>query len=101
MQSKTLKETALDFTPKQTKNIADLDIVSVDFTIENDGKGTDNDGVPFIYSYIKVNDEEYRVPASVIGQLKDHLKANPKMQNFKVNKSGEGLKTRYTVIPLG
>lgn len=96
----SLKDTARDFVPKQTKNIADLDIVSVDVEIFHDGKGIDNDDKEFSYSYIIVNKEEYRVPNSVIGQLKDLLSENDKLTKFKVKKSGEGLKTRYTVIPI-
>lgn len=96
----TLKEYAKDFVPKQTKNIADLNEVSVDTQIYHDGKGTDKNGEDFSYSYILLNGEEYRVPGAVIGQLKDQMEANPKMTKFKVKKTGEGLKTRYTVTPI-
>lgn len=96
----SLKDTAKDFVPKQTKNIADLDIVDISVEIFNDGKGIDNDDKEFTYSYIVVNSEEYRVPNSVLGQLKDLLSENDKLTKFKVKKSGEGLKTRYTVIPI-
>jgi hypothetical protein len=47
-----------------------------------------------------VNGEEYRVPDSVLKALKDNLEVNPKLGWFKVKKTGEGLKTNYTVIPL-
>lgn len=97
----TLGETARAFVPKQTKNIADLNEVLVSCELHHDGKGIDNNGVEFQYSYLLLNNEEYRVPASVIGQLKDLLEENPKLGKFKVKKTGEGLKTRYTVIPLG
>lgn len=96
----SLRDTAKDFIPKQTKNIADLDIVSIEQEIFHDGKGIDNDDKEFSYSYIVVNKEEYRVPNSVIGQLKDLLSENPNLVKFKVKKSGEGLKTRYTTIPI-
>ena len=97
----TLGETAKAFVPKQTKNIADLSEVSVHAELKHDGKGIDNNGVEFQYSYLFLNNEEYRVPASVIGQLKDLLEENKNLVKFKVKKTGEGLKTRYTVIPLG
>ena len=96
----TIKEKALGFIPKQTKNIADLPEVSTGLTIYDDGAGVDDEGKEFSYSYINVNNENYRVPNSVIGQIQDLLEDNPNLTRFKVKKSGEGLKTRYTVIPL-
>lgn len=96
----TLKDTAQGFIPKQTKNIAELDVVSIDSEVFNDGLGIDNDGKEFRYSYIKLNNEEFRIPNSVLGQLKDILEETPKLIKFKVKRTGEGLKTRYTVIPI-
>ena len=96
----SLKEFAKDFQPKQTKNIADLNEVSVDTVIYHDGKGTDKDGEDFTYSYVKIDEIEYRVPGAVVGQLKDQLEANPNLKKFRVKKTGEGLKTRYTVTPI-
>ena len=96
----SLKEFAKEFVPKQTKNIADLPEVSVDTQIYHDGKGTDKNGEDFTYSYISLNDIEYRVAGSVIGQLKDQIEANPNLKKFKVKKVGEGMQTRYTVIPI-
>ena len=95
-----LNDFAKDYIPKQTKNIADLEVVPTDADIMHDGKGVDKDGEEFTYSYLKIGAEEYRIPNSVIGQLKDILEANPKSTRFKVKKSGEGLGTRYTVIPI-
>ncbi|KKK73592.1 hypothetical protein LCGC14_2892300, partial [marine sediment metagenome] len=60
------------------------------------GEGAD----AFSYNFMVVAGEEYRVPNSVLKQLKKHLEANPKLEKFKVAKEGEGLKTEYTVIPL-
>jgi hypothetical protein len=96
----TLKDEAKAYVPKQTKNIADLPQVSIDFEMK-DGTGVDNDGKEFKYKFIEVNGEEYRVPSAVLGQIKDLLDENPNLKNFKVKKTGEGLKTRYTTIPLG
>lgn len=95
-----LNDYARGYTPKQTKNIADLEFVPTDAEIRDDGKGIDKDGEEFAYSYLSINDEEYRIPNSVIGQLKDILEANPNLKKFRVKKSGEGLGTRYTVIPI-
>jgi hypothetical protein len=96
----TLKDYAKTYVAKKTKNIADLAEVSASVDIYHDGMGTDGDGEEFTYSYLEINGEEYRVAGSVIGQLKDLLEANPNLSRFKVKKTGEGLKTRYTVIPL-
>lgn len=95
-----LKETAEGFIPKQTKNIADLDVINITSEVFNDGLGIDNEGKEFRYSYIKKDNEEYRIPNSVLGQLKDMLEENPKLSKFKVKRTGEGLKTRYTLIPI-
>ena len=95
----TLKDTAKDYVPKQTKNIAELSEVSIDVEIK-DGEGIDNEGKPFKYKFIEINGEAYRVPGSVIGQIKDLLEENANLKRFKVKRTGENLKTRYTVIPL-
>lgn len=95
----TLKDFAKDYVPKKTKNIAELPQVAVDVELM-DGEGTDEEGKTFRYKYITVNGEEYRVPFVVIGQLKDMQSEIPNLKLFKVTKKGEGLKTRYTVIPL-
>ena len=95
----TLKDSAKDYVPKQTKNIADLQIVPVNVELKN-GEGIDNEGKPFSYKYIELNGEHFRVPGSVIGQIKDLLDAKPNLTNVKVKKTGTGINTRYTVIPL-
>lgn len=95
----TLRETAKEFVPPQTKNIADLDKFSVDFEMF-DGNGVDKDGEPFTYKYVEVNGEQYRVPGKVIGDIKKILEANPNTKFLKVSKSGSGRATQYTVIQL-
>jgi hypothetical protein len=95
----TLKESAKAYVPKQTLNIADLPEVSVDLDLQ-DGEGTDNEGKPFKYKFIQINGQDYRVPGSVIGDLKAMLEEKPNMTKFKVTKKGAGMNTRYTIIPL-
>ena len=95
----SIKESAENFEPKVTLNIADLDKVPVELTLFL-REGEDNDGNPFSYHFVTINEKDYRVPASVLEQLKEQLTANPKLTHFKVNKKGSGLKTKYTVIPL-
>ena len=95
----TLKEEAQTFEPKQTKNIADLPEVSTDFQVIRK-VGKDNNGVEFQYMCLEINGLEYRLPGKVLGDLKIILKENPNLKRFKVVKTGTGLETRYTVIPL-
>ena len=94
-----LSEEAQTYVPPTTKNIAELNSVDVGIEVQTK-ESTKKDGEKFTYKYIEVNGEEYRVPGIVLGQLKEQLKANPNLQNFKVSKIGEGIKTVYTVVPL-
>jgi hypothetical protein len=98
-------EIAKDYKSKKTKNIADLPEVSVKVEVADDSYEWTDDKTQKTkvvnQKVITVNNEQYRVPASVLQQLKVLLEDNPKMQKFKVKKSGEGLDgTRYQVIPL-
>jgi len=98
----SLKEEAQKYVPKKTKNIADLDIVPVDCEIKV-GNGTDSDGLPFKYKYIPKElddgeEEQYRVPNSVIEQIQTMMNENPKLTHVKVIKKGTGLDSRYTVV---
>ena len=60
----TIRDSAKAFVPKQTKNIADLDVVNLDWAIE-DRKGTDKDNKEFEYKVVVKDGEDYRIPASV------------------------------------
>ena len=96
-----INEAAKDYTPKRMKNIADLEVVRTDIDIVENEKRDDAEGKPYTVNYILVNDEEHRVPATVLEQLKAILEAKPELKTFKVNKTGEGkLGTKYQVIAL-
>ncbi len=95
-----LSEEALAYEPTTTKNITELESVDVNIDIQ-ERTGTKKDGDVFTYKYIVVNGEEYRVGSSILKQLKEQLNANPQMTKFKVTKTGQGMGTEYTVIPLG
>jgi len=96
----TLKESAMNYTPQGSKNISDLEVVSTE-QITFDREGIDaQTGKPYTYKAIIVNGEDYRVPDSVIAQLKAILNVNPKLQKFRVAKTGQGMSTRYSVVPL-
>lgn len=95
----TIRQKAKAYTPKQTKNISDLKEVSTELDI-NETSFMNKDGEKIVMQVIEVNGEEYRVPDSVVKQLKELISEMPGLTKFKVKKSGEGLKTSYTVIPL-
>jgi len=95
----TIKEKAQAYEPKTTPVISDVDVVPVDMPIYEDS-GTDKKGKPFTYNTTVINEKEYRVPDSVLKDLKEILKEKPELKTFRVNKTGEGLSSKYTVIPL-
>ena len=95
----TLNEEAQAYEPPQTKNIADLEVVRTDVQVETK-EFNKEDGSTFTVKIINVNGSDYRVPTSVLKTLKAMLEEKPNLKTFKVKKSGEGLKTEYTVIPL-
>jgi len=96
----SIKQTANEYVAPKTMNISDLDRVSVDMDLKTKrvGEGTPDE---FSYDYIIFDDQEYRVPKSVIKQLNVQLSANPDLKEFSVAKTGSTVKdTVYTVIPL-
>jgi len=95
----SIKERAKTYESKQIKNVAELKSVDVDFVMF-EGTGKDKDGKDFDYKVIIIEDEEYRVPDSVLKSLKAILEENADLKTFKVKKTGQGLLTEYTVIPL-
>ena len=101
----TINEAAKGYQTKATKNIADLSEVTTQLELLDDEfEFTDKNGqVKTVkQKVINLNGENYRVPASVLQQLKVLLEDNPKLNRFKVKKSGTSKDdTRYQVIPLG
>jgi len=95
-----LIDEAKTFESPQTKNIADLEVCLITDVDVEDRTGLNKDGKEFFYKVIIVNGEEYRVPASVLKALKSILEEKPDLKAIKVKKTGEGLNTEYTVIPL-
>lgn len=95
----SIKEWAKAYESKQVKNIAELPKVDVNLNLSEDER-TDDEGKKFTFKYIDVNNEQYRVPDSVLKSLKAILQDKPTLEYFKVIKTGEGLKTQYTVVPL-
>ncbi len=96
----TLKEQAEQYVPKTIKNISELSEVSVDVQVMDDGEGLGNEG-PYTYSYVEINGERYKVPATVLQALKEILEAKPNLKKFRVSRTGTTRQdTRYTVIQL-
>ena len=93
---KSLKEVAKEYTPKQTLNVADLDRVDLSWKIE-DRVGIDNDNKEFKYKVVVFNEQEYRIPNTVIEEIQKIIKLKPETKAIKVSKSGAGLSTRYSV----
>ena len=94
---------AKNYESKTTKNIAELPEVPTDIEIEDDSFDFEKDGKTKTVKQkvIEVNGEKYRVPISVIQQLKVLVDDNPKLARFKVKKSGTTKEdTKYQVIPL-
>ena len=96
----TFIEAARQYTAKLTLNITDLERIPVDIQIFDDGEGIDSKGKTFYYSYFLINNEEYRVPNSVLKQLQEIEKVKPDVKFVVVTKKGVGLNTDYTTVPL-
>lgn len=92
----SLKETAEAYEPKTTPVISELDCVSLSVDISTK-KATDSEGNDYEYYVAKVAGEEYRVPNSVVEEIQRILKENPEVQTIKVTKTGEGMRSKYTV----
>ena len=99
MENQSIIDSAKAYEPKRTLNIADLPSVDVNLKLE-DRDGMDDDGKPFYYKIIIVDKREYRVPNSVLEELKKALKIKSDIKKFRVNKSGSGLNTRYNIEVL-
>lgn len=96
---KTIKSEALSYEQGGTGNIADLPKVSTDLIVE-DRSAINDKGETFHFKVALVDGEAFRVPFTVLKSLKVILEDNPDLKYFKVKKSGAGLDTSYTVIPL-
>jgi len=92
----SLKETAQDYEPKMTLNIADLDKVDISFPIE-ERTSKDKNGKDFSYKVMIANAQEYRVPNTVIEEIQKIIKLRPEAKFVNVTKKGSGLNTNYSV----
>ena len=95
----TIGEESDAYVAPTTKNITELEKVSIDFELKN-GEDKDDKGVPYTYKYFELNGEKYRVPKVVLGSLKLIRKKIPDLKYFVVLKEGTGLATKYQVLPV-
>lgn len=98
-----LFDTANNF--KETKIGVISDLESVEVTEELREKAYGDGEKAFTANVITrgagTDDEkDYRVPKTVIANLQAILKDNPDIKSFKVIKTGEGMNTSYTVVPM-
>lgn len=96
---KSIKQAAQDYESQVADTIDVLPEVSVDVPIKEE-TFQDKDGKDFTVNLATVEKKHYRVPYTVLKQLKANLKVNPKLKMFTVQKEGQGLNTSYTVIAL-
>ena len=89
-----LKDTAQAYEAPRVKNVADLPYISIDMEIHEESE------VEYPYKYVQVDGERYKINNSVIADVKEILAQSPQIAKFKVLKKGEGMKTKYTVLPL-
>jgi len=91
----SIKDEASKHEPKvSVKNISELKSVDVSCAMFEENK------VEFPYKYIEIEGIRYKVPLSVLANLKVILAEKPDLKTFKVTKTGASIDTRYTVIPL-
>jgi len=95
----SIKQFAEAYEKKRMNNIADLEVVNTDVDIQTEVR-LDMDNKEYHVSFIVVDGKEYRVPNIALEQLKAILETNPDLKNFKVNKTGQGMATKYQVIPI-
>lgn len=96
----SIRDKAISYEGKKTKNISDLPSVSTELETREE-TFTDKDGKDFTILVTTINGEDYRVPDSVLQQLQTILEERQDVVRFKVKKTGEGMATKYQVIPLG
>jgi len=100
----TLGEAADNHQPSsKTMNIADLEKVSLGIEVVEDTFEFEKNGETktVIQDVIVIDEVKYRVPKTVLQQVKILKADNPALKFFKVKKSGTTKDdTRYLVIPL-
>jgi len=89
-----LGEEADAYQPDTVKSVTFLPFISIDMEVQEDNE------VEYPYKYVLVEGERYKITKTVLAAIKDIRSENSNITKFKVKSSGEGKKTKYTVIPL-
>lgn len=96
-----LKEALDNLESGSMKNISELAEIKVADVDLKEETRQDKDGNDYTVKYIEIGGEEYRVPYTVLAQLKDIMERKPNLESFSVSRKGTTKEdTRYTVIPL-
>lgn len=96
----SIRDAAKAYEAPKTLCISELEEVNteLDMHVETferkDGSGT------FDVNVTEIDGKKYRIPTSVLEQLKVQLEERPECLKFRVKKSGSGMQTKYTVIML-
>lgn len=94
----SIKEEAQAYEPPLTLNIADLEKIPVSMEVKK-GFGKDKDGEAFEYRFVEHNGKQYRIAGSILGGIKVLIEKMPALEFVQVIKQGQGMNTRYQVIP--
>lgn len=95
----SIAEASESYKEPETLNISDLENFSVAEELQT-FHGTNSAGEDFSYDYIERDGVKYRVPASVIKQIKALREKKPELMEFQVLRTGTGKNdTTYNVIP--
>ena len=101
----TLKDLAQQEKPRVFKKIEDFEAINVNNEISERICYT-KEGKEFKIKEISLYNEDtdeidkVRIPQTVILGLHALLKHNPDLEYFRVIKTGQGMNTRYTVLPV-
>ena len=101
----TLKDLAQQEKPRVFKKIEDFEAININNEISERTCMT-KEGKEFTIKelslYNKDTDEvdRVRIPQTVIWGLQALLRHDPNLKYFRVIKTGEGMNTRYTVLPV-
>lgn len=99
-----LSEAADNYEDAMVRNITELDLVPIDIEInEEEFKRKDpkeGEEPTFKILTFELNGTKYRMPKDVLRQLKVIRQKKPDMKEFSVGKTGSGLNTEYTVVPM-
>ncbi len=90
----TIKDEAVNYRPKGVRNISELNEIDTSIALFKEEQAE------YPYTYFEMNGERYKMPDAVLGNLQAILKSNPNLKKFKVTKQGQGMNTKYVVIPL-